>query len=217
MAKKKQSASSIEIERLEKESRKINKKLREARDAENEKRTLGAYRDYTKEAAEKHNEIVKRHQGYDTNDKARVFGYGAFTHRDGSLKWVRTEAIYAVEVEAPSVESGIKATTWLKTVDGAVDVSQTADEVFNELDAVRFAYSKEQVNEMLAEQTRRENKIAERKQKAKEKAAKAAAAAPAPAGPNFQAVSDAVGFDPTDEDDLDDDDRPDTEGEGWNQ
>lgn len=199
---KKQSANSAEIERLEKIARKTNKKLREAREAENEKRTLGSYRDYTKEAVEKHNELVTRHQGYDTNDKARIFGYASFDGAlEGTLRWVRMEAVYAVERELPGPDG--KSITMLKTVDGPVDVAQSPDEVFNEFDLVRFAYSKEQVNEMLAEQTRRENKIAERKQKAKDKEAKRnghEGHSDEPTGlplggPDFKKVSDLVGAD----------------------
>jgi hypothetical protein len=225
---KKPSATSIEIEKKEKQARKINKQLRELREAENEKRTLGAYRDYTKEAGEKHNELVNRHAGYDTNDKAHIFGYASFDGAlEGTLRWVRVEAVYAVERELPGPDG--KSITMLKTVDGPVDVSQSPDEVFNEFDLVRFAYSKEQVNEMQAEQARREGKIAERKEKAKKKAAKAAGhdhegatddASGLPfGGPKFKRVSDEVSADESGDDlDLDvfaDDitDEPDESGD----
>ncbi len=187
MAKKKP-AKKTELERLEDIARKANNKVREARKLETEKRSLGGLRDGVKEMQEAYNEDLKRQTEYDTNDKAHVFGYGAFTHRDGSLKWVRTEAIYAIEVEAPSVDAGVKANTWLKTVDGQVDVSESADEVFNELMNVRFAWRAEMVREQHGELMRREDRVTHAKEKKRAKELKAKAKK----GPDFQAASDAV-------------------------
>lgn len=208
MSKKK---SQSEIEILEKRARAANKKLRDAREAESEKRGLGAFRDQVTEITEQHNERIERQTRYDTNDKARTFGFGAFDGAlDGTLRWVRVDAVYALEVEVPSADSGRVATTMLKTVDGPVDVRQSADEVINEFIRVRNAGSAEYVREMQGELIRREDKVQADKKKRKDKAdAKAAKS-----GPDFGSVSDGIGADPDDLDGgvldlgLDDDNFP---------
>lgn len=192
MAKKKSTASS-EIEALEKRARQAAKKLRDAREAENERRTLGSYRDVVTEATEAHNELIQRQTDYDTNDKARLFSFGAFDGAvDGALVWTRLDAVYAVEKD-PNEKF-----TMLKTVDGPIAVTQAPDEVFNEFTRVRFAGSAERVREMQGELLRREDKVRESKEKRKAKAD--AKAADTQTGPNFQKVSDLVGT--ADEDDA---------------
>lgn len=194
MAKK--STSSAEIEKLERDARKASKKLREAREAENERRTLGSYRDVVTDATEAHNELIERQTGYDTNDKARLFSFGAFDGAvDGSLVWARLDAVYAVEKD-PNEKF-----TMLKTVDGPLAVTQAPDEVFNEFTRVRFAGSAERVREMQGELLRREDKVRDAKAKRKAKADKKLGT-PGSTGPDFQAVSDLVGTD-LDDDDLD--------------
>lgn len=198
MAKKKSSANS-EIEALEKRARQAAKKLRDAREAETERRGLGAFRDQVTEITDNHNERVERQTSYDTNDKARTFGFGAFDGAlDGTLRWVRIDSVYALEVEVPSADSGRKSTTMLKTVDGPVDVAQSADQVINEFIRVRNAGSAEYVREMQGELIRREDKVNEAKAKRKAKAD--AKAADTQTGPDFQKVSDLVGT--ADEDDA---------------
>lgn len=217
MAKKDKDAKSTEVVRLENEARKINNKLAKARTADYEKRTLGALRDSVKDAEERFGDLIDRQTSYDTNEKMRVFGFGAFDGGlDGSLRWVRMNSVYSVEVELPHVDStNQKVITMLKTVDGPVDVSQSPSEVADEFVRVRFAYESEQVREMQSEQLRRENKIAERKQKAKDKATKAKPASRAKSdGPDFGAVSRAVnGEDSGDEDLLFFDDDADDAGD----
>ena len=198
MSNPKKKPAKSELDKLEDDARKANNRLREARKLEAEKRSIGGLRDQVKESQDAFNEDLERQTSYDTNDKARVFGYGAFTHRDGSLKWVRTEAIYAVEVETPEPHSGAKANTLLKTVDGIVDVSESADAVFNELMNVRFAWRSEMVREQHAELMRREDRVTNAKAKKKAKELKKQIKK----GPNFQAASDAAtAFDPGEDDD----------------
>lgn len=202
MAKKKQSVESAEVERLRNEARKVNRKLAKAQQAENEKRGLGARRDAVKDAEERFEDLITRQTGYDTNEKGRVFGFGAFDGGlDGSLRWVRMQSIYSIEVEMPGVEStNQKVITMLKTVDGPVDVSQSPSEVMDEFVRVRFAYESEQIREMQSEQIRIENKVAERKAKAKKKADKQGDGKVD--GPDFQSVSDAISGVDDDEDDF---------------
>lgn len=196
MAKKNQSPSSAELEKLENARRKLDRKISKKRSEENDRRGIAGYRDMVNDYTKEHNDRVERQTGYDTTDKARTFGFGAFDGAiDGALVFARVDAIYAVEKD-PNEKF-----TMLKTVDGPLAVTQAPDEVFNELTKVRFSGSAEQVREMQGELFRREDKVAAAKNKAKAKADKKLGT-PGSTGPDFQAVSDLVGTD-LDDDDLD--------------
>lgn len=202
-----------DIEALQLEQARVNRRLRNARKAEEEKRSLVHLSESVKDLRKNYDQTLERLTSYDTNDKARLFGYGAFTAPDGNLKWVRMDSVFAFEVMMPSVDSGHKAETWLRTVDGTVDVAESADEIMNEFQRVRMAYQAERVREVESELIRNQQRVEEREAK-KVNATKTVAEAEVTladlvnAGPDFRGV---VNFDPDDEpeDGLDeeDDDR----------
>jgi len=183
------------IEVLRDNAREANRLLHLAEQKEHERRTLGSFRDQVKDQEQQHVDFLERQTSYDTDSKARLFGFGAFDGAvDGALVWVTLGAIYAVEKQ-PNEDF-----TFIKTVDGPIAVKQSPDEVFNEFQRVRFEGLAENVREAQAELARREEKVKEGR------ALVSAAPADASNGsgpetqitserPNFQAVSDAVSGD----------------------
>jgi hypothetical protein len=188
------------IDELQENARRANEALRKAREYELEKRTLGSFKTETADIAQRHDELVDRQTSYDTDSKARLFSFGAFTGAmDGTLIWARIDSIYAVEKQVD------ERFTNLKTVDGILAVSDSPDEVFNEFQRIRFEGSAEQVREYKAELARREEKV-KKHEKITPPSPEAAAAEAKLAdliatGPDFRSASAAATY----EDEFDDD------------